>query len=274
MKDEEEPQALENLEELDLSFLNLDELELDPSPPPSIRRWGILLIGIGVLGFLIWFPTSDLYRASAHDNTYFFALSGASILMGLLGGRWLWGWMEEIAARVEAAPPRPPREDRVVTATERWATLGGAIAGLITAGLASADHLGIPGQNTSPRWWLIALGALMSAGLGGRWIFIQAHRPHAEVQDHIPIELPKWFKWVTFSLLILAGLFAMLGSRFFGQIGSVFNTSVFGSVGLITGTLGAIWISKRFDEMEQRFKESVNGDPPGETTVPPNPQKD
>lgn len=265
MKDEEQHPPLENLEDLDLRFINFEELPPPSeasSPMGSASRVFILIFGISLIGLLMWFPTSDLYLASAHDNTTFFGVSGVAILLGLLGGRWLWAWIEEAATRyAEQAPPSQPREDRIITPFERRATLAGAIAGLITAAVASQEHLGIPGQNTSGRWWVIAFGALLSAGLGGRWILLQATRPPVEGPERPRIELPKWFKWVTFSLLALGGLFAVLGSSLFGQAGNILNTSIFGSIGLIVGTLGAIWISKRFDELEQHFKDSVKEPP-------------
>ena len=257
MRHQKESPTLEDYKALDLENLELDHLNLEAESSFSIGRWLILIGLIGLVGFVVWFPNSDAYRMSPHGQTYFFALSSLAIIVGIVGGRWLWAWLEESAERyamqASAHPVKPPR---VISPLERWLTLVGATIGLITVAILSNDYSGIPGQGPSEHWWSISLGSILSACLGGRWLIIHSNRPQQKASDSPPAELPKWFKWVTFTILALAGLFAVFGSSLMGNGPSIFDSSTFGAVGLLVGTFGAIWLAKRFDELETHFKDT------------------
>lgn len=249
--------TLDDYQALNLQDLDLEQLNLEPEDSFSPGRWLILISLLALVVFLVWFPNSDAYRMSPHGQTYFFLVSALAVIVGIFGGRWLWSWLEESAERyAQRAAHTPTRPPRVISATERWLTLLGALAGLITVAIFSGDHNGLPGQGSSGNWWLISLGAILSACLGGRWLFIQANRPHKTTVEAPPRELPKWFKWFTLSILIAGALFALIGSTLLGGGPSIFDSSTFGAVGLIVGTFGAIWMAKRFDELEKHFKDS------------------
>ena len=257
MRNDEDGPQFEDYRDLDLQHLELDHLDLEPESSFAAGRWLVLFALIALVSFIIWFPNSDFYRMSPNGQTYFFIVAGLALTLGLVGGRWLWAWLEESALRyAEKAEKQAVRPPRVISTTERWLTLVGALAALITVAVLSNDQVGIPGRGASENWWLISLGALFSASLGGRWLFIQANRPRKETPDSPPVELPKWFKWVTFSVLLGAGLFAAFGSTLMGRGPSIFDSSTFGAVGMVVGTFGAIWIAKRFDELEAHFKKS------------------
>ncbi len=257
MPHEDQRPELKDYNEFDLGNLELDHLDLEDDPPFSPTRWLILTGLLGLVGFVIWFPNSDAYRMSPNGQTYFFIISALAIVIGIFGGRWLWAWLEESAERyARNLANQPEKPTRVVSATERWLTLLGAIGSLVAVALFSNDHSGPPGQGPSENWWIISLGALLSASLGGRWLFIHANRPQDALQPSPPRELPKWFKWITFSVLVAGALFAVFGNTMGTGGPSIFDSSTFGAIGLVVGTFGAIWLAKRFDELERHFKDS------------------
>ncbi|HET6343280.1 MAG TPA: hypothetical protein VFH51_00050, partial [Myxococcota bacterium] len=72
--------------------------------------------------------------------------------------------------------------------------------------------------------------------------------------DLKPLVLPPWFKWANLALLVAGGLFATFGHGLLGGAdGQTAGFSLAG-VGFAVGILGAIWIARRFDELEVKLR--------------------
>ena len=256
MPQEEKEPPLKGLHQLDLRHIHLDDLNQAPHLSRQWGRWVLLIALVATILFVAWFPSTEFYRTSPNARTWFISLSGLALVLTLVGGRWIWAWVEEVALeRAALAEDKAPAPPRIITPLERWLTLLGAMGGLLTVVLTSEGAIGIPGQGASDQWWLLALGGLLSAGLGGRWLFLHANRPLKPQEERRSLTLPPWVKWVNLALLLGGGLFVIIGSQVMGQAGDIFNSSVFGAVGIVLGGFGAIWLSKRFDELEQYFKD-------------------
>ena len=257
MPQEEKEPPLKSLHHLDLRHIHLEDLDRAPLPRRQWGRWVLLAALLSTVLFIGWFPSTEFYRTSPNARTWFISLSGVALFVALVGGRWLWAWVEEVALqRAALAADKAPAPPRIISPLERWLTLLGAMGGLLTVVLTKEGAIGIPGQGAADQWWLLAIGALLSAGLGGRWLFLHANRPQKDRKEGRSLVLPPWVKWVNLGLLLAGGLFVIIGSQVLGQAGDIFNTSVFGAVGLVLGGFGAIWLSKRFDELEQHFKDT------------------
>jgi len=202
----------------------------------------------------MWVPHTHFFVAAGGSSTLSFTISGVALVIAFFGGRWVWGWLEESAANWEpiAQSERPSRE---VTGVERWLTLlialvlGGLVVGL-------PDSTGLGGFSGAVKG-LCGLGA---AGLGGRWLLLQAQRK-VDVDDLRQAQarkLPDWMKWVSLSVLLIGGIIVGFGEQIFG-VGA--HNTVLAAVGLGVGLFGAIWLTKRFDETEQKLKASVQKRP-------------
>ena len=96
-----------------------------------------------------------------------------------------------------------------------------------------------------------ALGGAAAAALGGRWLFIQAGRQSTGPRRGLP-KFPPWFKWVNLTLLLLGALVVLLSDLLFN---SQQAEGYLSALGFILGIGGAVWLARRFDELESRFKD-------------------
>lgn len=242
---------------LDLDALDLDHIELEDAGPSAAWRWlGILsLVGLG--GLIVWLPSSDFYLSHQHENWLFFTMSGGAAVVGILGGRWLWLWGQQAAARYAAQqrPRRPPRPWKPPTAFARAMTLLTAIGGgiVILVVMPQSGTLQAGGSGMGDSWFLAAGGAVVVGILAGRWLLMQQHVQRPETRPSQPITLPPWFKWVTLAVIVAGGLFVLFGSSLFGIDAEGFGFG-FGGIAFVIGIFAAIWLAKRFDETEARLR--------------------
>ena len=247
-----------NLDQLDLSGIELEEAMPRPrrrESSSSIGRWLILSLLLLTVGLILWVPQTHFFKAAGGSGSLSFGISGLALVIAFLGGRWAWGWLEESAANWETNPatPRPQRE---ISAFERWLTLVIALVliGVVIA-LPDSVSLGV-GSGT-----LKGLAGVLAAGLGGRWLLLQASRK-IDPDTFVPIEqrqLPGWFKWVSLAFLLAGAVIAGFGEQIFG-VGS--HNTILAAVGLGVGLFGAVWLSRRFDEAEEKFKRRPQKPPP------------
>ncbi len=249
----------DDLQGVDLSQLDLSDIELDIEQAPSpVWRWVFATALLSVAGVILYLPTTDYYHAMGSTTWVFFALSAGGTIVGVSLGRWLWGtlqtWADRYAARL-ATQPRPSHARRMLPpAVVRWLTL------LVVLGGSGFILFGVPSQDIGPSrqgtnlWVLAALGAVVVGILLGRWLMMQASAARNGAPLRLTIRLPAWFKWVTLTMLLIGSIVALIGTRIFddGDTGSV--QFGLGTVGFAVGLFGAIWIARRFDETEQRLQ--------------------
>ena len=114
MQDEENERYFQDLSQLNLDQLDLESIELEETSSPKIGRWVLLITLIALCLFIIFFPDTEYYRYSSNARSYFFGISALAVAIGILGGRWLWTWLEEVTARYDIAQKhhRRPRKQR------------------------------------------------------------------------------------------------------------------------------------------------------------------
>ncbi len=254
-----------DLRGVDLSKLDLSHIELDIDKPPSKAwRWIALFFMLGTGGGLLWFPSTSYYQMLGQRNWVFFVICGVASVVGILGGRWLWRWAQEAAAEYAARRALERDEPAAVeegppSALRRWFTLilvvGGG-AGILFGLPAMGYHQS--GQNISSIWFVAAIVAIIVGLLLGRWLLMQAEAAKpAEPRERIPIRLPPWFKWVTLTVLIGTGIATLvIPDLYSGSDAETMRFSL-GGVGLAVGVVTAIWLSRRFDEIEKKLREEA-----------------
>ena len=249
-----DPQPRPN-EAIDFQGIDLAEidLELDEKPRAKSRaRAGknrpftlaFLLIGIALV---MWVPNTHFYRTSNYSTALFFGICVLGLVLTFAGGRFMWAWMEEAAERwAEEARPSTPKPPRVIKPIERWLTLVGAIT------LGAITLFAFPDSNSysDGSWMLKALGGASAAALGGRWLFIQAGRQSSGPSRALPT-FPPWMKWVNLALLVIGAATVLLSDLF---LNSRQAEGYLAALGFVLGIGGAIWLARRFDELENRFK--------------------
>ncbi|MCK5689438.1 hypothetical protein KAI87_09225 [Myxococcota bacterium] len=245
----------DDLAGVDLSRLDLDHIELDEDRPisPWVRRFiGLFLFVSG--GLIIWLPSSRFYQIYGSESWIFLVTSIFSILIGVFGGRWLWASIEAATARARKKPRRKKESPKPATALQRWITLilglGGAAA-LVFA----LPQAGQPGSNYSGI--ITTVGAIVVGGLLGRWLMMQANAPRKPRDPQKPIQFPPWLKWLNLIGLTGLGLFAAFGSRLWSSGSANDRDFSFGGVGVFVGLLGALWITRRFDEWEKKYRQAA-----------------
>ena len=88
-------------------------------------------------------------------------------------------------------------------------------------------------------------------GRAGRPLALyQAGRQSSKPSRGLP-RLPSWFKWVNLTLLVIGAAVVLLSDLFFNSRQAEGYLS---ALGFILGIGGAIWLARRFDELENRFK--------------------
>ncbi|MEM6732023.1 MAG: hypothetical protein AAF658_10735, partial [Myxococcota bacterium] len=118
-------------------------------------------------------------------------------------------------------------------------------------GIVYATQTGQVGQSGGV-WFLVAVGAIIVGITFGRWLTMQAQVIDPLAEEVEPITLPPWFKWVTLVIMIVGGIAIAFGSQLFSLSEEV--SLGLGAGGFILGIVAAIWLSRRFEEAEERIK--------------------
>ena len=246
-------------EAIDFNGIDLGaiDLELDTKTPrperkktPLSRTLTLVSLISGII-LVMWLPTTHFYKSSNYSTALFFGICVFGVGLTFFGGRFFWAWMEEAAEEWALhAIPATQRPPRVIKPIERWLTL------LAACGLGAITLFAFPDSSSynDGSWMLKALGGACSAALGGRWLFIQAGRASPRGKGGLPT-LPAWFKWLNLAFLVIGALIVLLSDLLFN---SQQAQGYLSALGFILGIGGAIWLARRFDELETRFKNEAS----------------
>ena len=237
-----------DLEGLDLEFL--EEFETQPKHPKPSRamRWTTLLLLLSSIIGLYFLARSSLNRGPTQTPLMFFILSLSAFGLTFLGGRWLWAWVEESAKDApQNAQNKPPR---IIGPVERWVTLLATVGGIVglLIWMPSNQNLG------SGNWLLTTLAGIVVAVLGGRWLILHAQRPAKNIEEIKPFAFPLWLKWVNLVILVVLVILMAFASLIFG---GAIPESTLTVLGLFIGVYGAVWLSRRFEELEEKIKQNT-----------------
>lgn len=267
--DDEDLPEFDDLMGVDLSQLDLDDIELDPkdgsglfasSGARAVWRWvgGVVVLGLG--GLVLWLPSTEIYQYSAHSSWLFAIVCIVATVVGVLFGRWLWLWAEDAAQRWIAtrprrdpdAPPKPPSTLRRVMTL--LVALAGA--GVILFAITPADLSG--GQSGySSIWFLAAVGAIVIGFLLGRWLLMQEYNPFKGAAKPVQIRLPPWLKWVTLTIILGGGVLVFVGMEVFATEDRESLEFSLGGAAFVIGIVAAVWVARRFDETERKIRKRV-----------------
>jgi hypothetical protein len=253
---------LDELEGVDLARLDLDHIDLSEEPTsPWWRR--LALVALLVTGAVVlWIPTTNYYRLHGDSSWMFLVLGSVGIGTGILLSRLLWRLAEEAAAGYAEAFRNRPREPKLPpeppSALRRWLTLvlgvGGAIA--IIVGVPASTYYA-SGSSYDTQWFLGAGGAVAVGVILGRWLVMQAaaQRDATASEGSRPFVMPPWAKWAALAVIVALGLTTLIGAALVRPGSNSELETTLGGIGFIVGIAGAIWLGRRFDEVEQRSAE-------------------
>ncbi len=237
---------------LDLGDLDLSDIDLsadDEEAVASVSDWFRGIIYLILTGIVIWVPQTPYYQTVGRNSWMFFALSFVGIVVGISGGRWLLGIAQRASARyARMNHDRGPSVYKPPTAVSRWLTLITGIGGGVAIVFGINASPATVGNSAS---FFIAIGAIAVGGTLGRWLLMQEHNPSKNRAPSEPIKLPPWFKWVTLASIAVASGFVLFSTEIFGPALAKQMEFVFGAIAFLISIVGAVWISKRFDEMEK-----------------------
>ncbi len=252
-------QDYDDLRGFDLSRLDLEHIELDIERPPNPAwRWvfGLVLVALAVI------IAASGSRISLSNGVASFVLSLAAVIVGITLGRWLWAIALARAAMadpVDIAPePRGP-----ASLLTRWVTFllgaGGAVSVVVLSRNGTLEQWFGPGALFGAAAFAIVSGIIL-----GRWLMMQAEAAKAEElidfdDDGKPIELPPWFKWVTLGGIVAVATGLVIYSSVGGE--AVAGGAGMGGLGFACGIAAAIWVARRFDELENSKKKPVRAMP-------------
>lgn len=245
------PNDFDDLRGFDLSKLELDAIELDIERPPNpLWRWLAGLTLLGLIGAAIVY--GERLRAMS-EGGWGFGLSLLAIIIGIAFGRWVWSAAMARAAE-DAHDQEPPEPEGPPSAGLRWFTFLLGAGGAVTLVVAVRS-------GTLTAWFgdqaifVSGTGALFIGVVLSRWLTMQAEAANARDQeepDDAPIELPPWFKWVSFTVIVGAAIVLFVANL---MSAGAFDFSL-GGAGFIVGLAAAIWLARRFDDLERKAREA------------------
>jgi hypothetical protein len=240
---------------LDLQHLDLNHIDIEAEERAHRRGNGWRLLGLlaAIVG-LLWLPTTNFYQLHSEATWVFFALFATAAALFASVARWLWEQAQVTADRYADAPPlKAPPMPKLSPRTARTLMLLGALGlgGLVLFALPRDAEWQGNGYSLN---WFFGVGAAITTGiLLGRWLIAQAAAKPAP-RNLEPIVLPPWFKWANLAMLIAGGLFATFGHGLIGGADSQVASFPLAGVGFAVGIFGAIWIARRFDELEAKLR--------------------
>jgi hypothetical protein len=241
-----------NLQNLDLRHI---DLEADAPPARGMLPRGMALAAAVVA--LVWLPTTHYYAFDPTAAWLFFALLcttgwlGAGFVQKLLPA-----WRTQLGGALSFITGHMPQVGGFSLPSRVWRGL--VLAVVLLSGSTVLFYLPRDAQWQGSGYsssWFVAVGlALLTGILGGRWLMMQAEaaRDRSVLKPAEPFVAPTWLRWVTLGLLVAGGLFATFGHHLLGAENSNGNFSMAGT-GFAVGLFGAIWMARRFDELEKHW---------------------
>lgn len=266
-----------------IASLNLTDLDLSDVELPAAQAASVATLlgcaGVGVVGVvgMLWLPSTALYQLHATGEVLFWGCAAC-----VAGAAWVGAQHRDAVRQLEhmvsaRTGPNAPALRVPNVRVPRWlwrltrnsrlqqqllAWRRPLLAGGIVT-LAACVAFVLPREpewagNTYSTAWFFAVMAAMSCGvLVGRFILAQAAASPL-TRELKPFTPPPWFRWVSLALLVAGGLITSFGAQWFnlagGGVGGEFPLA---GLGLVTGIGGAIWMARRFDELETKWRQET-----------------
>ena len=252
-----------------LASLNLSDVEIDDhalEAPEAVWNAGTALLGVvlaAALGVALVLPSTLFYQLNVYAGWVEGAAWGLVLVTALSLGPTL--YHAAVALTRDDTPERLAQaaRDRAAhlgqhPALQPRVLLGVGIVGLGVVLLVLLPHeVQWQGATYSGSWFLATGVATVTGILVGRFIIAhaQASRP-VRTQVHAPIVLPPWFRWVTGALWAGAAITILIvhATTPDGDHSREFALS---GTSLALGVIGAIWIARRFDELEVKWRKEA-----------------
>lgn len=250
-----------------LASLNLEDLEVDEDlvleDAKADGLWTLTgcAVWLGTLGLIAWLPTTLFYQLNPLAEFAFLALWLFAALMTALLWRGVyslitaWPFGAEVQAlRRQRLLSRLP--GRPTVAPARLMLLGIVALGALLVLLLPRDAQW-QGQGYSGAWFLATLAAIATGILVGRFIIAHATltRP-AQSEPRAPIAWPSWMRWATGGAILAAGA-AILTLHALTVPGDHSNEFTLAGASLSLGIGTAIWLARRFDELEAKWQKEA-----------------
>jgi hypothetical protein len=245
------------LQRVNLQNLDLRHIDLEADAP---RAHGLVpravALAAAVVG-LLWLPTTHYYAFDPTAAWLFFALLCTT---GWLGAgfvpKLLPIWRNQVGGPLGWITGQLLRLGGFSLPSRVWRGL--VLAVVLLSGGTVLFYLPRDAQWQGTGYsgsWFVAVGlALLTGILGGRWLMMQAEaaRDRSVLKPVQPFVAPTWLRWVTLTVLVGGGLFALFGHLLLGAENSTGNFSM-AAAGFAVGLFGAIWLARRFDELEKHW---------------------
>jgi hypothetical protein len=250
-----------------LASLNLEDLDLDGDLAlEDAKADGLwVLVGcavwLGNLGVIAWLPSTLFYQLNPIAEFAYWALWLFAALLTVLLWRgvytlitaWPFGAELEALKRQRLLARMPPRP---LIAPVRLMLLSIVALGALLVLLLPRD-VQWQGQGYSGAWFVASLAACATGILVGRFIIAHASmaRPARE-RPVAPIQWPSWMRWAT-GAAILAGGAVILTLHALTVPGDHSNEFGLAGASLSLGIGAAIWLARRFDELEAKWQKEA-----------------
>ena len=250
-----------------LASLNLEELEVDEDlvleDAKADGLWALAgcAVWLGTLGLIAWLPSTLFYQLNPLAEFAYLALWLFAALLTALLWRGVyalitaWPFGAELQAlkrqRLLARLPKGP-----AVAPVRLMLLGIIALGALLVLLLPRDAQW-QGQTYSGAWFVAALAATATGILVGRFIIAHATmtRP-AHSEPRAPIQWPSWMRWATGAALLGAAALILI-LHALTVPGDHSNEFALAGASLSLGIGAAIWLARRFDELEAKWQKEA-----------------